>query len=285
MHHSMPLKPVTAIAATAAFAIATTSTVSAFTPAEADAIMNNELRLRIIGCGVPQVSRIQIGAEERCTLDIPGAKRYLYDAGTRRLIDVTPGSSTPPPPAATTPTPTPTPAPAPVARVANSRYTHILRTEFTGINNCLGVNRNNQAVMAPCNETASGPTRWNITQSNTSGAFLIQTGLPTGEACLAVDGNNVLIVTSCTQGVGQLWQPESLTSTAVRFRLMTRSTNISTGQDLGRAILGTVLGVDPMANANLCLDVDPTDFGGGRKQLQLAPCGNYSSQVWQVSNY
>jgi len=68
----------------------------AITPTEADTIMTNELRLKIIGCGIPKVTRIQIGAEERCTLDLPGEKRYLYDAGTKKLIDVSTGTTQPP---------------------------------------------------------------------------------------------------------------------------------------------------------------------------------------------
>ncbi len=67
----------------------------AITPAQADSIMTDELRLKIIGCGVPNVSRIQIGEEERCTLDLPGEKRYVYDAGTKKLIDVS-SPETPP---------------------------------------------------------------------------------------------------------------------------------------------------------------------------------------------
>ncbi|PZV16293.1 MAG: hypothetical protein DCF22_05710 [Leptolyngbya sp.] len=65
-------------------------------PTEADRIMTDELRLKIIGCGIPQVTRIQIGAEERYTLDLPGEKRYLYDAGTKKLIDVSTGTPNPP---------------------------------------------------------------------------------------------------------------------------------------------------------------------------------------------
>ncbi|MDX2230866.1 MAG: hypothetical protein NW220_14595 [Leptolyngbyaceae cyanobacterium bins.349] len=67
----------------------------AITPTEADKIMTDELRLKIIGCGIPKVTRIQIGAEERCTLDLPGEKRYLYDAGTKKLIDVSTGTTQP----------------------------------------------------------------------------------------------------------------------------------------------------------------------------------------------
>ena len=67
----------------------------AFTPEEAEAIMTDELRLKIVGCAVPGVTRIQIGAEEFCTLELPGEKRFLYDPGTNKLIDVTGGSASP----------------------------------------------------------------------------------------------------------------------------------------------------------------------------------------------
>lgn len=51
---------------------------------QADQVMTDVLRLRIIGCGVPNVARITIGNEERCTRDIePGM--YTYDANTRRI--------------------------------------------------------------------------------------------------------------------------------------------------------------------------------------------------------
>jgi hypothetical protein len=51
---------------------------------EADQVMQDVLRLRIIGCGVPNVARIRIGAEERCTRDIePGV--YVYDASSKRI--------------------------------------------------------------------------------------------------------------------------------------------------------------------------------------------------------
>lgn len=78
-------------------------------PNQADVVMEQELRLRIIGCGVPGVSRIQIGFEERCTLDIPGQKRYLYDAGTKKLIDPTCSTTVPQPGGNTGTTPPPNP--------------------------------------------------------------------------------------------------------------------------------------------------------------------------------
>lgn len=60
---------------------ASTST-SAVLPA--DQIMQNTLRLRRIGCGVPNVAKIKIGTEERCTRDIePGV--YLYEDATKSI--------------------------------------------------------------------------------------------------------------------------------------------------------------------------------------------------------
>jgi hypothetical protein len=51
---------------------------------QADQIMTDVLRLRTIGCGVPNVARIKIGADERCTRDIePG--QYTYDETNRRI--------------------------------------------------------------------------------------------------------------------------------------------------------------------------------------------------------
>lgn len=55
---------------------------------QADQVMNDILRLRVIGCGVPRVAKIQIGTEERCTRDIePGV--YSYNANTKsiQLVD------------------------------------------------------------------------------------------------------------------------------------------------------------------------------------------------------
>lgn len=51
---------------------------------QADQVMTDVLRLRIIGCGVPNVARIKIGTDERCTRDIePGV--YTYDETTKRI--------------------------------------------------------------------------------------------------------------------------------------------------------------------------------------------------------
>ncbi|NJP09832.1 MAG: hypothetical protein HC866_10365 [Leptolyngbyaceae cyanobacterium RU_5_1] len=56
----------------------------AATVAQADQIMQNVLRLRAIGCGIPNVAKIKIGAEERCTRDIePGL--YVYEDASRSL--------------------------------------------------------------------------------------------------------------------------------------------------------------------------------------------------------
>ncbi|MCL6433492.1 MAG: hypothetical protein K6T90_04620 [Leptolyngbyaceae cyanobacterium HOT.MB2.61] len=52
---------------------------------QADQVMTDILRLRIIGCGVPNVARIRIGNEERCTRDIE-AGVYTYDDTTKRII-------------------------------------------------------------------------------------------------------------------------------------------------------------------------------------------------------
>ncbi|MEX0269081.1 hypothetical protein AB3R30_08055 [Leptolyngbyaceae cyanobacterium UHCC 1019] len=50
----------------------------------ADQVMRNTLRLRAIGCGVPNVAKIKIGTEERCTRDIePGV--YLYEDATKSI--------------------------------------------------------------------------------------------------------------------------------------------------------------------------------------------------------
>lgn len=84
---------------------------SAMTPEEADAIMTNEIRVKIVGCAVPGVTRIHLDGIERCTLDIPGEKWFVYDTVTRKLIDPT-GSSTTTAPAPTV-TPATTVAPAP----------------------------------------------------------------------------------------------------------------------------------------------------------------------------
>lgn len=56
--------------------------------AQADQVMQNVLKLRVIGCGVPNVARIKIGAEERCTRDIE-AGVYTYEEASRsiKLVD------------------------------------------------------------------------------------------------------------------------------------------------------------------------------------------------------
>lgn len=55
---------------------------------QADQVMENVLRLRTIGCGVPNVARIKIGAEERCTRDIEVGS-YTYEEASRsiKLVD------------------------------------------------------------------------------------------------------------------------------------------------------------------------------------------------------
>ncbi|MDX2230191.1 MAG: hypothetical protein NW220_11165 [Leptolyngbyaceae cyanobacterium bins.349] len=61
---------------------------TATTVAPADQVMQNVLKLRVIGCGVPNVARVRIGAEERCTRDIePGV--YTYEEASRsiKLVD------------------------------------------------------------------------------------------------------------------------------------------------------------------------------------------------------
>jgi len=64
-------------------AIAGLTTPAASLP-EADQVMQNELRLRVIGCGVPNVARIKIGSDERCTRDIE-AGQYIYDPTNKRI--------------------------------------------------------------------------------------------------------------------------------------------------------------------------------------------------------
>jgi hypothetical protein len=56
--------------------------------AQADQVMQNILKLRPIGCGIPNVAKIRIGAEERCTRDIE-AGTYTYDetAKSIKLVD------------------------------------------------------------------------------------------------------------------------------------------------------------------------------------------------------
>ncbi|MCS6812196.1 MAG: hypothetical protein NZ772_01275 [Cyanobacteria bacterium] len=56
--------------------------------AEADKVMNDILKLRVIGCGIPDVARIRIGAEERCTRDIgPGLYTYNPTSQSITLVD------------------------------------------------------------------------------------------------------------------------------------------------------------------------------------------------------
>lgn len=68
--------------------VATTSGtgVSTASPqtAQADQVMQDVLKLRVIGCGVPNVARIKIGADERCTRDIE-VGQYIYDDATKRI--------------------------------------------------------------------------------------------------------------------------------------------------------------------------------------------------------
>jgi hypothetical protein len=54
----------------------------------ADQVMQNVLKLRVIGCGVPNVARVRIGTEERCTRDIE-AGIYTYEEASRsiKLVD------------------------------------------------------------------------------------------------------------------------------------------------------------------------------------------------------
>jgi hypothetical protein len=51
---------------------------------QADQVMKDVLQLRTIGCGVPNVAKIIIGSEERCTRDIePG--QYVYDQASKSI--------------------------------------------------------------------------------------------------------------------------------------------------------------------------------------------------------
>ena len=50
----------------------------------ADQVMRNTLRLRSIGCGVPNVAKIRIGTEERCTRDIE-AGVYVYEEASKSI--------------------------------------------------------------------------------------------------------------------------------------------------------------------------------------------------------
>lgn len=51
---------------------------------QADQVMRDVLRLNIIGCGVPNVAKIKIGAEERCTRDID-LGQYVYNETSRSI--------------------------------------------------------------------------------------------------------------------------------------------------------------------------------------------------------
>jgi hypothetical protein len=54
----------------------------------ADQVMQNTLRLRSIGCGIPNVAKIKIGTEERCTRDIePGIYTYEEASKSIKLVD------------------------------------------------------------------------------------------------------------------------------------------------------------------------------------------------------
>ncbi|MBM0742235.1 hypothetical protein JOY44_11490 [Phormidium sp. CLA17] len=50
----------------------------------ADRVMRNTLRLRPIGCGIPNVAKIRIGTEERCTRDIE-AGVYTYEEASQSI--------------------------------------------------------------------------------------------------------------------------------------------------------------------------------------------------------
>jgi YD repeat-containing protein len=49
-----------------------------------DQVMSNVLKLKEIGCGVPNVAQINIGSEQRCTRDIE-AGQYTYDPASRSI--------------------------------------------------------------------------------------------------------------------------------------------------------------------------------------------------------
>lgn len=52
--------------------------------AQADQVMQDVLKLRVVGCGVPNVARVKIGTEERCTRDIE-AGTYTYNEASRSI--------------------------------------------------------------------------------------------------------------------------------------------------------------------------------------------------------
>lgn len=68
------------IAATPGTGVSTASPQAA----QADQVMQDVLKLRVIGCGVPNVARIKIGSDERCTRDIE-VGQYVYDDATKRI--------------------------------------------------------------------------------------------------------------------------------------------------------------------------------------------------------
>lgn len=55
---------------------------------QADRVMKDVLRLKVIGCGIPNVAKITIGSQERCTRDIE-AGQYVYQESSRsiKLVD------------------------------------------------------------------------------------------------------------------------------------------------------------------------------------------------------
>ncbi len=51
---------------------------------QADRVMKDVLQLRTVGCGVPNVAKITIGSEERCTRDVE-AGQYTYNESSRSI--------------------------------------------------------------------------------------------------------------------------------------------------------------------------------------------------------
>lgn len=51
---------------------------------DADRVMRDVLQLRTVGCGVPNIAKITIGSEERCTRDVE-AGQYTYDESSRSI--------------------------------------------------------------------------------------------------------------------------------------------------------------------------------------------------------
>ena len=67
---------------------APSTTVPSQPMGQADQVMTDILKLRMIGCGVPRVAKIQIGTEERCTRDIePGVYSYNTNTKSIQLVD------------------------------------------------------------------------------------------------------------------------------------------------------------------------------------------------------